>query len=118
MHHLFILTGLLLLLPSCTSVTLTDSIWCGSLGPLGATCFHSMTTDTESLTLQQWAQVWDNLDNPQVCTSASTLAEWKQDIEELCSYEQDCTVDVQEAVDTFYNKISAASQAAEKATKK
>ena len=88
------------------------------MGPLGASCFHTMTTATETLTLQQWAVAWDDLSNPQVCTQAATLADWKNDIEQLCTFEQDCTVDVQQAVDTFYAKISAAHAAATKAVKK
>lgn len=104
-------------LVSCAGVTVKDSVWCGSLGAEGAFCSHTLTNETKSMTLQQFAVWWDDLSDPKVATSVSTLAEWKADIEKLCSFTQACTSDVKSQVDAIYNKISAAHKTAKKVTK-
>ncbi len=104
---LFISMGLVTL-ANCAGVTLTDSMWCGSLAQAGAFCSHTMTDDTLSMTLPEFAAWWDDLSDPKVATSVSTLAEWKGDIEKLCTFENVCSIQVQQQVDAVYNKIAAA----------
>ena len=102
------------LLSSCAGVTVKDSEWCGSLGAQGAFCSHTLTNATESMTLQQFAVWWDDASDPKVATSVSTLADWKADIEKLCTFTNACSAQVQAQVAAVYNKISAAHATAKK----
>lgn len=70
------------------------------------------------MSLQEFAVWWDDTSDPKVATSARTLAEWKGDIEKLCSNQNICTAEVEEAVETFYAKIVAAQATAKRATGK
>lgn len=108
---LFALMGLVLLL-KCTSVPITDHMWCGSLGALGASCAHTLTDETQAMTLAQFAAWWDATDDPKVATTLSSLTELKADLEKLCTYTGDCSVTVQSKVEAAYNKINAAHKAA------
>ena len=110
LHSFTVMAGLILLL-SCQNVVIKDSEWCGSLGASGAACFHTLTPAYEILDLQQFASRWTDLKNPLVCTDSSTLADWKADIEKLCSYDQNCTPEVQAQVNLFYDKLEAAEKA-------
>jgi hypothetical protein len=86
---LTVLPILLSILSGCAStsgIQINDSEWCGSLGAQGAACFHTLTNESEILTLQQWATKWDDLGNPIVCTSVNTFSDWKADLEKFCSY--------------------------------
>jgi hypothetical protein len=103
-------------LSGCAGVTLTDSEWYGSLGAQGAFGSHTLTNQTETLTLQQWSQKWVDLSHPLVCTSVDTLAEWKGDLEKLCTYSNACSAQVQAQVTAVYNKITAAHATAKKVT--
>lgn len=107
----------LLAMCGCAQVPVNDSIFIGSLGVNGGALFHTLNTDSRVLTLPEFAQRWNDLSDPLVCTNSSTFAEWKSDIEKLCSFENVCTTNMQEAVDTFYAKIKAANAAAQKAIK-
>jgi hypothetical protein len=106
-----------LLLNSCAGITVTDSMWCGSLASQGAYCSHTLTNATETMTLAQFAAYWDDLSDPKVATSVSTLAEWKADIEKLCTFSNACSAQVQAQVTAVYNKISAAHATAKKVVK-
>jgi hypothetical protein len=68
------------------------------------------------MTLAQFATYWDDLSDPKVATSVSTLAEWKADIEKLCTFSNACTAQVQAQVTAVYNKIAAAHATAKKTT--
>lgn len=105
----------LLAMCGCAQVPVNDSIFIGSLGVQGGALFHTLNSDSQILTLQQFGQRWNDLKDPLVCTNSSTFSQWKDDIEKLCSFENVCTTNMQEAVDTFYSKISAANAAAQKA---
>lgn len=107
-----------LLLPRCANVTIADHEFCGSLGAQGAFCAHLLTNDTRTLSLQQFAAYWDDLTDPKVATSISTITDWKADIENLCTDSGDCSEQMEAQVNTLYNKISAAHAAATKAVGK
>jgi hypothetical protein len=107
--------GLLaLLLSSCARVTIKDSVWYGSLGAAGAAEEHTLTSDSATLTLAQWAAKWDDLSNPMVCTLYSTFSEWKADIEKLCSYSNDCDYQTQQQIQELFEKLDKFKQAAKK----
>lgn len=109
---------ILLACAGCTKVVIKDSVWYGSLGPLGASGFHTLTTGQESLSLSQWAQKWDDLNHPLVCTSVDTLADWKADLEKLCSSGKRCTYEEQQALTNFYQKVDSLKKLPEKVSEK
>lgn len=107
----------LVFLSGCAGVELTDHEGFGSLGVEGASIFHTMTSETGTLTLEQWAARWDDLDHPLVCFGTDMLAEWKGALEKVCSHEP-CTANIKQAIDNASAKIKAANDAAIKATGK
>lgn len=107
----------LVFLSGCAGAVLTDHEGFGSLGIEGASVFHTLTPETGQLTIEEWAARWDDLDHPLVCFGTEMLAEWKGDLEKLCSVEP-CTVKMKDAVDAFYAKVKAANDAAAKASGK
>ena len=72
-------------LTSCT-VALHDQRWCGDMGQYGATCFHTLTTDKETMTKEQWDVVRFGM----VCSEAQSFADNKAAIEKLCHDTKEC----------------------------
>jgi len=100
-------------------VPLKDHEWFGSLGANGAFGSHEFTSETETLNLQQWSAKWVDLKNPLVCTYVQTLADYKYDLETLCTDEPGvCSEQVQAKVTALYNKITAAHATAKQITNK
>lgn len=90
---------------NCANVTISDAQFCGSLGPEGAACDNILTSSPQSLTLQQWAMRWDDLNNPQVCSVAQTFSDIKGDIEKLCSFGNYCTYSMQVQINSISSKL-------------
>lgn len=107
--------ALLPVLSACTSVTLADHQVCGSMGTLGAHCDCIFSSCPQDMTLEQFGAYWTNLQDPKVAMEVSALTEWKSDIEQLCSYTNDCSQTTEAQVDALYQKISAAQTTATKA---
>jgi hypothetical protein len=81
----------LLFLSGCLRITITDSVWYGSLGPEGATALHTLANvQPTTITLEQFAAIWDNTSDPLICTNSSTFAAWKSNLEKLCSFDNVC----------------------------
>lgn len=78
-----------------------------------------MTTTETRLSLQQFAERWDDLANvkgPLICSTTSTFADLKGVIEKLCSdHEGACSVDQTEAIYQLSKKIDKAIELAKKA---
>lgn len=83
-------------------------MFCGSLGASGASCAHLLTNDTQMMTLQQFAVWWDDLSDPKVATSISTIEDWKADIETLCTDTQACSAQTLAQVNALISKVSKA----------
>lgn len=66
------------------------------------------------MTLTDFVSWWDDLSDPKVATPASTLADLKDDIEKLCSFEKICTMEVQTAVKQLSAKVSTIQSQAKK----
>jgi hypothetical protein len=89
----FIGTGLLIL-EGCKRITITDSIWYGSLGSQGAVQIHTLANvPSQVISLSQFAVLWDNSSDPLICTNSSTFANWKANLEKLCSFDNTCSYD-------------------------
>lgn len=64
------------------------------------------------MNLQEFVTWWDDLSDPKIATSSSTLADIKADIEKLCSFEKICTKEVQAAVSALSEKVASVQKAA------
>jgi hypothetical protein len=102
------------LLSGCARVTIKDSEWCGDLGSQGAACFHTLTSAEEDLP----KAIWDIRRFGMVCTVAGTFADWKQDIEDLCSYSHDCDYQQQQEIEAFFKKVEQFQQKKEQVLKR
>jgi hypothetical protein len=97
------------LLSECTSISIQNHQFCGSLGVQGAACSWFMPDSTHPdsrLDLQGFAVYWNDLSDPKVATSLSTITDWKADIEKLCTVTNDCSVQVQAKVNALYTKFN------------
>jgi hypothetical protein len=75
---------------------------------MGAVSFHTLTTESERVSYPDWLSKWNDLQNPMVCTSSDTLADWKEVIETLCSIENRCdylTPKQQSELKSFFHKV-------------
>lgn len=59
------------------------------------------------MTIQEFAEYWDDLKSPKVATDIATITEWKGDIEKLCNETNSCSTSVQQKVNALYGKITA-----------
>jgi len=98
--RLFIgMAACLTLLPSCSKVIISDSVWTGSLGAQGGIQVHTLANvQSTTITLAQFAALWDNLSDPLICTNSSVFASWKEDLEKLCSDTNKCSYDDSQAI--------------------
>jgi hypothetical protein len=86
---------LLLTLTACAKVSIKDAEWCGDMGFLGASCFHTLTPDTRDIPQPNW----DEERFGQVCTKAKTFKDMKVAIEKLCSVSNvRCSYEVEEII--------------------
>lgn len=114
---LFTMMGLLVL-SSCKTVTIDDSIWIGSLGTQGATEIHTLqNTPPVTITLEQFGALWAQTSDPLICTNSSVFAAWKAYLEKLCSDSNDCSYDDTQTLNAVTNKMGAVLKAHKKAIK-
>lgn len=103
--------GLLLTVSGCKRITITDSIWIGSLGPEGGVIIHTLASPApQTVTLEEFSALWDDLSNPMICTSASTFATWKENIEKLCSFDNVCSYNDKQAISEASKTINSVSK--------
>ena len=82
---LLFISTVALLLSGCGVKILNERIY-GDEGPLGAVWYETQTTATGSVDKASW----DQLRIGMVCMSPTSLADFKQEIEDLCSASDDC----------------------------
>jgi hypothetical protein len=105
----------LLLLTRCTAVTVKDAELCGSLASKGASCFYMLSDGSRDLSLAQFAEYWNDLSDPKICTTASAFASFKAEIEQLCSDHQGaCSYEVEQKVDAITAKFNGVVSKANK----
>jgi hypothetical protein len=86
---------------SCSKVLISDSVWIGSLGSQGGVKVHSLANaPSTTITLAEFAALWDSSADPLICTNSSVFASWKADLEKLCSDTNKCTYNDLAAVQT------------------
>ena len=83
--------GTVLLTSSCGTVQIKDHEFCGDLGSSGASCFHTLKTDSRDIPKPEW----DAYRFGQICETADVFSDWKAVIEKLCSESHKCTYEQQ-----------------------
>lgn len=86
------------------------------MGEFGATCAHTLTTDTRDLDKATWDQIRFGM----VCESSDSFSDWKAVIEKLCSISGRCSYEEKQQVQNFFlrmNKINQTAQARLKSEK-
>lgn len=103
MKRLILVLGILLIsgvLSSCAKVVIKDGEWCGLKGSLGASCFHTLSDGSRSLTKAEW----DSESIGMVCTKAENFGEWKKALLKLCDETGMCAYKVIETVKQLDSK--------------
>lgn len=85
----------------CARIKISDAEWCGDLGDLGASCFH--TTTTESRRIEKRA--WDEERFGQLCTTPQSFAAWKAALEKLCKKSGMCTREEKKLIKDFGARV-------------
>lgn len=104
---LLFITTALLFLSGCDQVKITDEIWYGNKGMVGAVEFHTLTTGQKNLSFEDWMKLLK--DQPMVCTSVNTFGDVKAAFEKLCSVCNCCSYDTTKAAETFFSNIKKAT---------
>jgi hypothetical protein len=89
-------------LSACARVHIRDGEWCGDMGDVGASCFHTLTDATRDLDKPSW----DAERFGMLCTKAENFAELKKAVLKLCKLSRDCTFDDVQAVQNFFDKAA------------
>lgn len=89
------------LLLSCTDVHIQDHEWCGDMGVLGASCFHTLSEKTRDID----KDTWDVERLGKLCTAPESFANLKAAILKLCDETQRCTLEQIETLKTLSAKI-------------
>lgn len=117
LHTLGLFTGMVLLglsISGCPSVQIKDEEVCGSLASKGATCFHTLTEESRTMTLQEFAAWWNDLSDPKIATRASAFADAKAALETLCSINNVCTYEQKQVIAKLSNKFDSIVSVAKK----
>jgi hypothetical protein len=78
------------------------------MGEDGASCFHTLTTDSRDLTKAEW----DSLRFGMACTKADTFGDWKANIEKLCNKTGICDYATEASLNAFFNRVETHSSRA------
>lgn len=89
-----------ILISSCSSVHIKDNEFCGDLGPDGAHCNHTLSTQPRDIPKPEW----DKLRFGWICTNSEGFENWKTAIETLCR-KNGCTYEEKKNVTKFFKKM-------------
>ena len=92
-----------LILTSCAQVKVSDSEWCGDMGPEGAYCFKTFSDSERELTQAEWDEERFGM----ICTSSESFRNFKAVIQKLCYSTKRCTYDTQKKIDIFFSKTDS-----------
>lgn len=95
-----------LTISGCSTVVINDAEWCADMGKLGATCVHTLTTDTRDLAKEQW----DTERFGQVCTASENFANLKAAILKLCRETKMCSYETLQKINAFEGRIQQAAK--------
>lgn len=99
---------ILTLLTSCAKVEIPDVEWCGDLGPLGASCFTTLSKKERDLTKEQW----DKERMGMICASSDGFAKIKTTILKFCEVNKKrCEFEMIDQINKFDDSIKNATKA-------
>lgn len=90
-------------LSGCDSVSVKDEIFYGNKGMMGATEFHSLTTDQKAISFEDWMKLLRT--EPLICSSVQTFGDAKMFFEKVCSVCNCCDVDTTKAAEQFFTNV-------------
>ena len=96
---LVILLGLSLI--SCGQIVIKDQVHCGDTGPLGATCFHTRSDETQDLSPAEWQEFRFG----KICTDATNYTDNIAIIQKACRACKCCTYDAKKQIIQFKEKV-------------
>lgn len=94
---LFVLSSL----PSCRSVRVSNTEWCGDMGRLGASCFHTLTDHEREISPSDWESYRFGM----ICATAEDFAEIKKSLLKLCASTRKCKYDTRIKIQNFGIKV-------------
>ncbi len=71
------------------------------MGTQGATCAHTLTSETRDIPKDQW----DDERFGQICEKFEAFADWKSVLEKLCSATKKCTYEDLKKLDEVFQRI-------------
>lgn len=90
-------------LVSCARITIKDQEYCGDAGPLGASCFTTLSNQSRDLTPAEWEEERFG----KICTDASNFADNTANILKACRLCKCCTYDAKSKVIQFKENVQA-----------
>jgi hypothetical protein len=90
-----------LLLSGCAQVAIKNEEFCGDLGSQGASCFFTLSSQTEDIP----KAIWDIDRFGMICEEADVFADWKTYIEQLCTISHDCSFETQQQITSFFKRV-------------
>ena len=91
---------LVLNLSGCAHIAIKDAEWCGDAGPLGASCFNTLSSGSRDLSKPEW----DAARVGMVCTVPDSFSNWKAAILKFCSQTKICTFEFKKKLNEFVDK--------------
>lgn len=91
------------LISGCANVPIVDHAFYGDLVSDGATEFHFLTSETHDYD----KPTWDSMRGGMICEQPDVFADWKADLEKLCSISNRCTYQQKQALQDFYSRVQS-----------
>lgn len=86
----------------CARVQIKNAEWCGDMGELGASCFHTLSDESRDLEKEEW----DEERFGQVCTKPENFANWKAALLKLCRQTRLCTYEERRMIETLGRRMN------------
>jgi len=94
---------------ACGTVKIKDGEWCADRGPLGASCFHTLTDESRDIEKEVWDKIAIGPDHRfgMVCSEPDNFANWKAAILKFCSRTKSCSYEFKKKVNEFSERVEA-----------
>lgn len=102
-----------LTLSACAGVKVKDAEFCADMGPLGASCFHSLSEGERDIPYDVWRKLEVGKDHAfgMICTQPENYKEWKSTVLKFCSrYRGVCRYEFLKKLDDIEKKLDEKTQ--------
>lgn len=100
-NYLLLQILLLILFSGCSSIIIPDQEFCGDAGPLGATCFTTLSNQTRDITPEEWEPERFGM----ICSKAETYATNVAIIQKACRLCKCCSYDAKKQILKFKEQV-------------